>query len=244
MISSSLSDSEPVISSGLIDSLSIPEDLNLYAGEEADIAIPRITSAGRFRQRRLDRGNGPTGRHSVMRRLSLHGRRAAQHSGSFALLVWLQPFDRASAFLDHIFQVPPKWTQVEGLFRDPDTQELSRGEHPIESFAILSKYWVAHPEQRRVVFIGNSQMQAITLAPGEGPYSEPGRTYFDLIADRCRQDAAIRLQRAAGGMSYEEALWYVLPIECSGPQTGRDRVSDQSISSSGKAVSATGCWNC
>ena len=128
----------------------------------------------------------------------------------FALLVRLQPFDLASALLDRAFHAPPKWTQVADLFRDPDTQELSRGDHPLESFALLSKYWAAHPGPRRVVFIGNSQMQAITLAPGEAPYAAPGKTYVDLIADRCRQDGRFLVYRlSAGGMSYEEALWYV-----------------------------------
>src|ERR1035438_9626467 len=99
----------------------------------------------------------------------------------FALLVRLQPFDLASALLDRAFQAPPKWTHVEDLFRDSDTQELSRGDHPLESFALLSKYWAAHAGPRRVVFIGNSQMQTITLAPGEAPYAELGKTYVDLI---------------------------------------------------------------
>jgi hypothetical protein len=128
----------------------------------------------------------------------------------FLILVSVHPFDRVSALLDSAFDAPPAWTNVELLARDPETQELSRGEHPLESFAILSKYWAAHPVARRILFIGNSQMQSVTLAPGEAPYSEPAKTYVDLVADLCRQDGRFLVYRlSAGGLSYEEALWYV-----------------------------------
>jgi hypothetical protein len=127
----------------------------------------------------------------------------------FEVLVWVQPFDVVTGLLDRAFHAPPNWTHVERLYRDPDTQELSHGEHPLESFAILAKYWAAHPGLRRVVFIGNSQMQAITLAPGEVPYAEPGKTYVDLVADHSRQSGDFLIYRlSAGGMSYEETLWY------------------------------------
>jgi hypothetical protein len=126
------------------------------------------------------------------------------------LLVRVQPFVQATALLDRTFHAPPKWTQVTYLSRDPEIQETSRGDHPLESFAVLSNYWAAHPTAKRVVFIGNSQMQAITLAPGESPSGMPGKTYVDLIADRGRQEGNFLIYRlSAGGMSYEEALWYV-----------------------------------
>ena len=128
----------------------------------------------------------------------------------FSLLARVQPFDWASAFLDRAFHAAPKWTNVENLYRDPETQEISRGDHPLASFAVLAKYWEAHPGVPRAVFIGNSQMLTLTLGPGEAPDREPGKTFVDLIADRGRQDGKFLAYRlSAGGMSYEEALWYV-----------------------------------
>jgi hypothetical protein len=128
----------------------------------------------------------------------------------FSALVRVQPFDWVSALLDRAFGAAPKWTDVQDLYRDPQKQEVSRGEHPLESFATLAQFWGAHPGLPRVVFIGNSQMQSVTLAAGEAPYQEPAKTYVDLVGDRGLQEGKFLAYRlSAGGMSYEEALWYV-----------------------------------
>jgi hypothetical protein len=128
----------------------------------------------------------------------------------FSLLVRLQPFDLIASVLDRVFRAAPQWTSVENMVHDPNTQEVSRGEHPLRSFAILAQHWAAHPGMPRVVFIGNSQMQMMTLAPGEAPSREPARTYVDLIGDRgLREGKFLTYRLSAGGLSYEEALWYV-----------------------------------
>jgi acyl carrier protein len=98
MAGSAVSDSEAIISSGLIDSLSILKLISRME-KKLDIAIPTdnfqpLSAAG-----------------VLFSTLAL-----------LALLVRLQPFDRASAILDRIFQAPPKWTQVECLIRDRDAR--------------------------------------------------------------------------------------------------------------------------
>ena len=126
-------------------------------------------------------------------------------------LFWLQPFDRVNDLLDRAFGAPPKWTDVTNLFTDPETQELTHGDHPEAGFDRLAAYWNGLPAGvDRVVFIGNSQMHAISLAPGEPPPTGPEKTYTDLIPRRPQNGPEYAFYRlSAGGMSYAEALWYV-----------------------------------
>jgi hypothetical protein len=124
------------------------------------------------------------------------------------LLFWLQPFDLINEVLDRAFGATPKWTDVSNLFTDPQTQELTHGERPEESLDRLAAYWSGRTGDR-VVFIGNSQMHAMSLAPGEPPPAAPERTYTDLIPRKPENGPDYLIYRlSAGGMSYTEALWY------------------------------------
>ena len=129
-------------------------------------------------------------------------------AGLFAL----QPFARMSDGLDRVFSALPAWTQVANMFRDPTTQEVSRGDSPIDSFRTLSASWAAHSGAVRVMLMGNSQSLMTSLAPGESPPSGPEKTYPDHIADRYRQAGSQKLfyRLSAGGMSYQEMLWYAM----------------------------------
>ncbi|HEY2011841.1 MAG TPA: hypothetical protein VGH38_00010 [Bryobacteraceae bacterium] len=130
--------------------------------------------------------------------------------GWLAALFALEPFDHANAGLDRAFGALPAWTQVENMYRDPTIQEVSRGDHPLESFRILEETWAAHPGARRIILMGNSQTQSTSLSPGEPPPSEPEKTYTDLIADRYRESGSHKVfyRLAAGALSYQEMLWY------------------------------------
>jgi len=129
-------------------------------------------------------------------------------SGLFAL----QPFTRLSHGLDRAFGALPPWTQVTNMYRDPTTQEVSRGDAVVESFRTLSASWTAYPGAVRVMLMGNSQGLMTSLAPGEAPPSGPEKTYPDYIADHYHQAGSRKLfyRMSAGGMSYQEMLWYAL----------------------------------
>jgi len=119
------------------------------------------------------------------------------------------PFDAANGALDRAFGGLPAWTQVRNMYRNPETQEASAGEKPLASFHRLAGYW-AHGG--RVLFIGNSQMQMVSLARGEAPPTGPEKTWVDLVTDELAKSGsdlkAYRL--SAGGMTYAEALWDIL----------------------------------
>jgi hypothetical protein len=127
------------------------------------------------------------------------------------LLLWANPFERANDALDYAFGAAPKWTQVETLLTDPTTQETSRGEHPGPSLQSLAAYWGSHGGAKRVVFMGNSQMQTMSLAPGETAPGATELTYFDQVADFYREHSGNVLcyRLSAPGMSYTETLWYL-----------------------------------
>ena len=129
-------------------------------------------------------------------------------SGLFAL----DPFSRVSDRLDRLFGAMPAWTQVTNMFRDPATQEVSRGSAPMESFQRLAESWSAHPGVQRVMLMGNSQTYMTSLAAGEAPPSGPEKTYPDYIAEHYRQSGSQKLfyRLSAGAMSYQEMLWYAL----------------------------------
>jgi hypothetical protein len=125
--------------------------------------------------------------------------------GSAALLV-STPFESARHGMERGFAAGPAWTQVQQLFVDPATQEVSHGENPVRSLTLLRERWSGNPGAR-IIFMGNSQMFYVSLAPGEAPPREPEKTYPDLVAEKYSGNARC-YRLAAPGMSYSEALWY------------------------------------
>lgn len=127
-----------------------------------------------------------------------------------AALFALQPFERANDAMDRAFGALPAWTQVGDMYRDPLTQEVSRGDSPLESFRMLADAWAAHPAERRVMLMGNSQSLMTSLAPGEPPPSGPEKTYTDWIAAASQAAVPPRLfyRLSAGALSYQEMVWY------------------------------------
>lgn len=126
-------------------------------------------------------------------------------------LLWAEPFERANQVLDRAFGGAPKWTQVESLVVDPQTQETTHGDRPMPGLEALASCWGSHRDAKRVVFLGNSQMQAMSLAPGEPAAVGYERTYFDQVSDYYKkQGSNVLLYRlSAPGLSYAESLWYV-----------------------------------
>jgi hypothetical protein len=132
-----------------------------------------------------------------------------------AILVWVQPFARVNAGLDRVFGALPAWTKVTRMRVDPTTQEVSRGERPLESFRVLEQTWAAAPGATRVMLMGNSQSLMSSLAPGEAPPSGPEAVYGDLIADAYRSAGSRRVfyRLSAGALSYQEMLWYAAYLD-------------------------------
>ena len=128
-----------------------------------------------------------------------------------SVLLLIHPFDWLNQGLDYLFGAPPKWAQVQNLFRDRHLQEVTRGEEPRESFSILADYWRQFPDRKRVVFIGNSQMMSVSLAKNEKQLSTPEKSWVDTIATRAQSEqppvSVYRL--STPGMSYMEALYYM-----------------------------------
>lgn len=126
-----------------------------------------------------------------------------------AVFIHADPFQVASDVMDKLFGVPPKWTQVTNLYCDPRTQETTHGDDPVDSIGVLKQYWHERGEASRVVFFGNSQMHAISLASGELPPTTPEKTYVDLIIEQeQRTDSNELLYRLSfSDMSYPEVLW-------------------------------------
>jgi hypothetical protein len=128
--------------------------------------------------------------------------------GTFAV----RPFEKGSRALDAAFGAPPAWTQVTSLIRDPRTQELSTGEHPLKSLALLSSHWQSQPGTQKVVIMGNSQTMTVSLAPGEPPATGEEQTWTDWVTAHFAEAAprkALVYRLSAPAMSYPEALWYV-----------------------------------
>jgi hypothetical protein len=125
------------------------------------------------------------------------------------LLLNVHPFLRASDALDVLFRVPPKWTQVEDVYKNPNTQELTHGDDPVSSLKVLAGYWGARPDATRILFVGNSQMHTVSLAKGEAKPTGTEKTYVDLIADRLSVSApnTVTYRLSSSGMSYPEVLW-------------------------------------
>lgn len=127
------------------------------------------------------------------------------------LVVFLaaHPFAIASDTLDALFHVPPKWTQVDDVYKNPQTQEVTHGDAPVPSLKILAGFWGAHPHETRILFLGNSQMHTVSLARGEARPTGIEKTYVDQIADRLAHDApsTVTYRLSSSGMSYPEVLW-------------------------------------
>jgi hypothetical protein len=135
-----------------------------------------------------------------------------------AALLASRPFEAAQYALDRCFASGPPWTQVTRLLTDPATQEVTHGENPSQSLLTLGDYWSKSAAGSRIVFIGNSQMFAVSLAPGEPAPNDFEKTYPDLVAETLNSsaDAYHCYRLAAPGMSYTEALWYANYLAASG----------------------------
>jgi hypothetical protein len=129
----------------------------------------------------------------------------------FGGLLWLHPFELANEALDRLFHAAPRWTQVQTMYTDETSQELTRGDHPNHSFDVLQRYWGRFPNRPRVFFLGNSQIQTISLALGESRPGPNEKTYFDLVSDHYRAagNPVLVYRLSAGGLTYPEALWYI-----------------------------------
>lgn len=122
-------------------------------------------------------------------------------------LVYLNPFQYAVSLLTNHFAQAPAWTSFDKGYADASIQEVSHGEHPAESFAILAASYRTDT-RRRVDLIGNSQTYTFVLAPGERLPSTTEKTYPDLVADHYHE--AIHFYRlSAPNISYTEVLWYL-----------------------------------
>ena len=124
-------------------------------------------------------------------------------------LIHADPFQAASDVMDKLFGVAPKWTQVTNLFCDPRTQEITHGDAPTDSIGVLKRYWHERGRATRVIFFGNSQMHAISLAAGELPSARPEKTYVDQIIEQEEQSEPDELlyRLSFSDMSYPEVLW-------------------------------------
>jgi hypothetical protein len=96
-------------------------------------------------------------------------------------------------------------------FTNPNTQEISNGEHPLAGLRQLEPYWCQFSKETRYIITGNSQTLTVLLSPSEGHSSQEDRTYPDLLLDRLqsvhRDMHGYRL--SAPNISYMEALWYL-----------------------------------
>lgn len=128
------------------------------------------------------------------------------------LLLMVRPFLVASDALDVLFGVPPKWTQVEDVYKNRYTQEVTRGDDPVGSLQVLAGFWGERPNDTRILFVGNSQMHVISLARGEARPTGVEKTYVDQIADRLAKDSPqiLSYRLSSSGMSYPEVLWELL----------------------------------
>jgi hypothetical protein len=124
------------------------------------------------------------------------------------LLVW-DPFRH----LIHVFNRPdPVHEDAKvSYFTDPNTQEISIGEHPLAGLRQLESHWCQFNKETRYIITGNSQTFTVQLAPSERHSSQVDRTYPDLLLDRLkslhRDMQGYRL--SAPNISYMEVLWYL-----------------------------------
>jgi hypothetical protein len=128
-------------------------------------------------------------------------------AGLWALLAW-DPFRHLrDVFVDQALED----AKVTSVFTDPNTQEVSAGQNPLESLRKLESSWCNVPKETRYILTGNSQTLSVLLAPSEAPQTEADRTYPDLLLDRLNA-AGVSLhgyRLAAPNISYMEVLWYL-----------------------------------
>ena len=124
-------------------------------------------------------------------------------------LLAVQPFLWVNRALDAVFGATPEWTQVRTLSKNPLYHEVTSGEHPRRVFKNLEQAWASAGKRPRVLFVGNSQMQTMSLAPGEERPHPQELTYFDHVnlelSASSKKPLFFRL--SAGGLNYQEALW-------------------------------------
>jgi hypothetical protein len=100
---------------------------------------------------------------------------------------------------------------VSFLFEDASSQEVSKGQHPLESLRELESSWCSIPKQERYILVGNSQTFTVLLAPSEAPQETAERTYPDILLDLLAAAgiAAHGYRLSAPNISYMEVLWYL-----------------------------------
>ena len=125
----------------------------------------------------------------------------------WGLLIW-DPFRH----LRDVFVNPAQEdAKVSSVFTDPNTQEVSDGQHPLESLRKLESRWCDVSKATRYILTGNSQTFTVLLAPSEASSTETDRTYPDLLLERLNAaGASIHGYRlSAPNISYMEVLWYL-----------------------------------
>jgi len=125
----------------------------------------------------------------------------------WGLLAW-NPFRHMRDVFVNPAQEDAKVTSV---FTDPNTQEVSAGQHPLESLRKLESSWCNVPKATRYILSGNSQTFTVLLAPTEAVLTETDRTYPDLLLDRLNATGAsvYGYRLSAPNISYMEVLWYL-----------------------------------
>jgi hypothetical protein len=94
----------------------------------------------------------------------------------WGLLAW-DPFRH----LRDVFVNPAQEDAKVSVFTDPNTQEVSAGQNPLESLRRLESSWCNVSKETRYILTGNSQTFSVLLAPSEAPPTEVDRTYPDLL---------------------------------------------------------------
>src|SRR2546425_4953067 len=125
----------------------------------------------------------------------------------WGLLAW-DPFRHLSGVFVNPAQEDAK---VASLFTDPNTQEVSAGQNPLESLRKLESSWCNISKDARYILTGNSQTLSVLLAPSEAAPTEADRTYPDLLLDRLNA-AGVSVhgyRLSAPNISYTEVLWYL-----------------------------------
>jgi hypothetical protein len=130
---------------------------------------------------------------------------------TFAALSGLLAWDPFRHLRDVFVDPAQETAKVLSVFTDPNTQEVSDGQTPLESLRKLESSWCNVSKDRRYILTGNSQTFSVLLAPSEAPQAEADRTYPDLLLDRLNAAGAnvhgYRL--SAPNISYMEVLWYL-----------------------------------
>ena len=134
-------------------------------------------------------------------------------AASLCGLVVLNPFDKGLHLVTWLFHAGNEKALVHNLYKDPQTQEISCGDHPLAGLGTLASFWDRYPNREHIYFMGNSQMLSMVLSPDEPlPGSTPERTYPDLVFAHYKAelgDKALFYRIAVPNINYMEALWYL-----------------------------------